>query len=237
MTPMLPAHPVSRPLEKIDHGTRRQIVVEALLTETLQGTLRAGQRLVIKDLSDRFQVSSTPIREALIQLQAIGFIDFIPNAGAVVRRVTKVDVKEICQVRKALECEATRHACGRIELKKLHTLADAFRQMLRARRKGAAFVDRARDFDSQLHDLISESCGNRFLANEIGRLKLLFRAFRDASWEQRVAHNDFYRFEEEAEEHLAIVESLIAGDGKESARAMARHIRAGVKYWSRGLPD
>ena len=64
------------------------------------GTLRAGQRLVIRDLSQRFQVSSTPIREALIQLEAIGVIDFIPNAGAVVRRVTKEDVKEVCQVRK-----------------------------------------------------------------------------------------------------------------------------------------
>ena len=116
---------------------------------------------------------------------------------------------------RALECEATRCACGRIELAELHALADSFRQIKKVRRRGAAFVDRARHFDSQLHDLISDSCGNRFLAKEIGRLKLLFRAFRDASWELRVANNDFYRFGEEAEEHLAIVEALIAGDGKE----------------------
>lgn len=236
MTKIVPPAVATRSRETFDHGTRRQMVVESLLSETLQGTLRAGQRLVIKDLSERFQVSSTPIREALVQLEGIGFIDFIPNAGAVVRRVTKVDVKEVCQVRKALECEATRCACGRTDLAELHVLADSFRNIQATRRRDAKFVDRARQFDSQLHDLIAASCGNRFLANEIGRLKLLFRAFRDASWEQRLANNDFYRFGEEAEEHLAIVEALIAGDGQAAARAMARHIRAGVKYWSRGLP-
>jgi DNA-binding GntR family transcriptional regulator len=97
-------------------------------------------------------------------------------------------------------------------------------------------VDTARRLDSRLHDLIAESCGNRFLAQEIGRLKLLFRAFRDASWEKRAADQDFYRFTEEADEHLLIVEALIAGDAKQASQAMARHIRAGVKYWSRGLP-
>ena len=43
-------------------------------------------------------------------------------------------------------------------------------------------------------------------------------------------------FAEEADEHLAVVEALIAGQAKDASRAMARHIRAGVKYWSRGLP-
>jgi DNA-binding GntR family transcriptional regulator len=160
------------------------MVVQMLLAETLQGKLRAGQRLVIKDLSQRFQVSSTPIREALVQLEGIGIIDFVPNAGAVVRRVTKADVKEVCQVRKALECEATRRACGRIELEELHDLASVFRQMKKTGRRGAAFVDKARQFDSRLHDLIARSCGNRFLAKEIERLKLLFRAFRDSAWEK-----------------------------------------------------
>lgn len=219
-----------------DHGMRRRMVAELLLGDIIQGALRTGQRLVIKDLSERFQVSSTPIREALVQLEGVGIIDFVPNSGAVVRRVTSGDVKEVCQVRRALECEAARSACGQIELSELHELANAFRQMKSAKRHGAAFVDKARQFDSRLHDLIAESCGNRFLAKEIGRLKLLFRAFRDAAWEQRVANNDYYRFTEEADEHLAVVEALIDGDANRASQAMARHIRAGVKYWSRGLP-
>ncbi len=84
--------------------------------------------------------------------------------------------------------------------------------------------------------MIAESCPNQFLCREIGRLKLLFRAFRDLAWEWKQANDDYHRYREEAREHLAIVEALIAGEAKPAARAMARHIRSGVKYWSRALP-
>lgn len=212
------------------------MVAELLLSEIFQGKLRAGQHLVIRDLSQRFHVSSTPIREALVQLEATGIIDFAPNCGAVVRQLTITDVEEVCQVRRALESEAAQNACGRIDLTQLHKLAAALRKMQSSKRRNAAFVDKARQLDSQLHDLIAESCGNRFLAMEIGRLKLLFRAFRDAAWDERIAINDYYRFTEEAGEHLAIVEALIEDNAKLASRAMGRHIRSGVKYWSRGLP-
>jgi DNA-binding GntR family transcriptional regulator len=123
-----------------------------------------------------------------------------------------------------------------MDLSKLHELSQALGKMKGPKRLNASYIEKARQLDSQLHDLIADSCGNRFLAKEIGRLTLLFRAFRDASWEKRTTNNDFYRFSEEAEEHLAIVEGLINGDAKQASRAMAVHIRAGVKYWSRGLP-
>ena len=41
----------------------------------------------------------------------------------------------------------------------------------------------------------------------------------------------------ETREHLAIVEALLAGDARGAARAMARHIRSGARYWSRSLPN
>ena len=41
---------------------------------------------------------------------------------------------------------------------------------------------------------------------------------------------------EEAGEHLAVIEALRSGDGKEAARAMSRHIKSGVRYWTRALP-
>ena len=66
--------------------------------------------------------------------------------------------------------------------------------------------------------------------------ELTFRAFRDVAWERDEARNDFHRLAEEAREHLAIVEALLARDAKEAARAMARHIHSGLKYWSRAMP-
>ena len=136
-----------------------------------------------------------------------------------------------------LECEATRSACGRIDLAELHALADDLRRMIAVKTpSGSRFIDEARAVDSRLHDLIAESCGNAFLAKEISRLKTLFRVFRDVAWEHDEARNDYHRLAEEAHEHLAIVEALLAGDAKAAARAMARHIRSGLRYWSRAVP-
>jgi DNA-binding GntR family transcriptional regulator len=99
------------------------------------------------------------------------------------------------------------------------------------------FIDRARDVDNRLHDLVANCCGNDFLSKELNRLKLLFRVFRDVAWEREEARNDSQRLAEETTEHLAIVDALLAGDGRDAARAMSRHIRAGTRYWSRALPD
>ena len=54
----------------------------------------------------------------------------------------------------------------------------------------AAFIERSRQVDTRLHDLIASSCGNAFLAKELGRLKILFRAFRDLSYTRHEARND-----------------------------------------------
>src|SRR5260370_39895524 len=164
-------------------------------------------------------------------------MDLLPNRGALVRQVTAHDVREICQVRRVLECEATRRAVGRSNLSELPELARAMRRLATIKQPSAgALIDEARTLDSRLHDSIAASCGNAFLAKELSRLKTLFRAFRDVSYIHHEAHNDYRRLAEEAREHLAVVEALLAGDKKEAARAMQLHIRHGVKYWPRALP-
>lgn len=246
-----------------DHGLRRQAIVESLLREVFQGRLHAGQHLATQQLAERFGVSHTPIREALISLAGIGVIDLVPNRGAIVRRVVAKDVREIFQVRRALECEAVRSACGHIDLEELESLAEELNRLQseqtsrqrplenRPLENGESTrqprpktnnkaqlrsVERARVVDSRLHDLICASCGNGFLGKEITRLKTLFRAFRDLAWEHDTSHNDFRRVEEETGEHLAIVEALLAGDRRQAVRAMSHHIRSGGKYWGRVLP-
>jgi DNA-binding GntR family transcriptional regulator len=220
-----------------DHGLRRQAIVESVLREVFQGRLRAGQHLATQQLADQFGVSHTPIREALISLAGIGVIDLVPNRGAIVRRVVAKDVREIFQVRRALECEAVRSACGRIDVEELELLSEELTRLKTAKGKFTMrSVEKARRIDSRLHDLICTSCGNGFLGKEITRLKTLFRAFRDLAWEHDTSHNDFRRVAEETGEHLAIVASLLAGDRRQAVRAMSYHIRSGARYWMRVLP-
>src|SRR3954462_1980357 len=115
---------------KCDHGLRRQAIVESLIADVFQGRLRAGTHLVTQELAERFGVSHTPVREALITLAGVGVIDLLPPRGAVGRRVTPHEVREVCQVRRALECEAARAACGRIDLAELHALAAELRRLM-----------------------------------------------------------------------------------------------------------
>jgi DNA-binding GntR family transcriptional regulator len=232
----MPATNSEQPIQ-CDHGLRRQTIVQSLLADVFQGRLHAGQHLVTQQLAERFGVSHTPIREALISLAGIGIVDLLPNRGALVRPVTPRDIREICQVRRLLECQATRSACGRIDLKELHAVADRLRQLqLWVPGCWADFIDQAREVDSRLHDLVAGSCGNAFLAKELSRLKILFRAFRDLSYTHHESRNDHRRLADEAGEHLAIVEGLLSGNPRQAVRAMARHIRSGLRYWTRAMP-
>lgn len=216
-----------------DHGRRRQAIVRSLLADVFGGRVGAGERLVTQALADRFGVSHTPIREALIELAGIGVVDLLPNRGAVVRRLTARGVREVCQVRRALECSATRSACGRIDPAALQVIAEEIGKLGAVNPTTPEVVAQARDLDSRLHDLIAASCGNNFLAAEIARLKTLFRAYRDVAWEREEARSDYRRIPVEAREHLAVVRALLANDPKAASRAMARHIRSGERYWSR----
>lgn len=211
---------------------RREALAATILAEIFNGTLVAGQRLVAQDLAERHGVSQTPIREALIALAAVGMIDLLPNRGAVVRRVGEREVREVCQVRRILECEAVRTACGIMTAESLDEIGDAIRQ-IRSRCDAANedLVRIALVVDSRLHDAIAAACGNELLAREIGRLKLLFRAFRDGSWERVATQNDYSRLAIEADEHMRILDALKANDAVGAADAMAQHIQSGERYW------
>lgn len=227
---------------RFDHGLRRPAIVRSVLTDIFHGRFRAGERLVTEVLANRFGVSHTPIREALIELRGIGVVDLLPNRGAVVRKLTAQNIREVCQVRRVLECEAARGAARRVDRNAVAALAADIRRLAASPADSNA-VTRAQELDNALHDLIRESCGNAFLAAELTRLKTLFRTFRDVTWDIELARSDFHRIAVEATEHLAITEALQVGDARAAQRAMARHIRSGITYWTQvtanltNLPD
>ncbi len=226
----------ARPI-RCDHGQRRGEIVDSLVAEVCRGELQAGQRLVTDELARRFGVSHTPIREALIALAGIGIIELVPNRGAIVKPVTQDDIREICEVRRALECEAVRRACGQMDKSTLQELQRDLNFLLEVdQSQRADHIQMALAVDSRLHDSIAQASGNQLLVNELGRLKTLFHAFRDLAWRHDESHTNLERMAEEAVQHLAIVEALIEQQRGTAARAMSRHIMTGVKYWGRALP-
>jgi DNA-binding GntR family transcriptional regulator len=101
----------------------------------------------------------------------------------------------------------------------------------------AELLEQSRILDSRLHDLIAASCGNQYLAHELGRLKILFRVCRDMIYTHDTTRVASGRFLSEAEEHVAIIEALLAGDRRGAVRAMSYHILKALEHWGRVLPD
>ena len=224
------------PKIKADHGSKRGRIVQELLAQIVQGKISAGTRLITQNLEKQFKTSATPIREALAELAGIGIIELLPNRGATVREMTRRDIREISQVRRALECEAVRLAVGRIDPRQLATLKKYLRQLASKSKSGKKFTQQAQIIDSRLHDLIARSSRNQHLIRELERFSLLFRSLRDASWVKASPAIERNRLAEEAAEHEKIVDALLLGDRRAALAAMKMHIQSSARYWMTSRP-
>ena len=94
------------------HGATVAFIVERLRDDILAGRLQPGSRLVESDLTSRFAVSRGPVREALRRLTADGLIEHWPHRGAVVRRLTEREIRELFLIRIEMEALAARLAAA-----------------------------------------------------------------------------------------------------------------------------
>jgi DNA-binding GntR family transcriptional regulator len=152
-----------------------------------------------------------------VELEAIGMVQFVHNRGAVVKPFGPEALREIYHLRRILECEATRTACGRIDPAPLE---DVKRQMqaLAGRRDGQDWSARSMASDRRLHGLIAESCGNTRLADEIRRYDTLVQTSRE------VVGNQLEAQRRALAEHVPIIDALLDRDAERAAQLMARHI-------------
>ena len=81
-------------------------VAASLRDMIINGELAAGERLVERDLAERFGISRIPMREAIQRLEREGLLDIFRNRGAVVRMLSVSDVQEIYDLRVLLEGDA-----------------------------------------------------------------------------------------------------------------------------------
>lgn len=94
------------------HGATVAFIVERLREDIWAGRLEPGSRLVEGDLTARFAVSRGPVREGLRRLSADGLIEHRPHRGAVVRRLTEREIRELFLIRIEMEALAARLAAA-----------------------------------------------------------------------------------------------------------------------------
>jgi DNA-binding GntR family transcriptional regulator len=195
----------------------RHNLVSHILRLIFEGHLKDGEHLVVQRLAHKHGVSATPAREALLELNSIGVVEMLPNRGAVVRPFGGEQLRDIYQLRRILEVEAARSCCGRIDVEALHSLRE---EMMSLKQDSSIddWSEKAMSADRRLHEVIAKSSGNPRLVREIERYNILVQAVRD------VVGNAIPAQLEAIDDHLAIIDAVVAGDAQQAQQAMARHI-------------
>lgn len=189
--------PVSR-IEWVEDQLRRAL---------LNGDLRPGERLLTAQLAERFQVSPTPLREALHRFAGEGLVEFVPQRGARVTELSPKDSEELTELRNLLEPECVQRAieAGGDEWRRRVAAASAeLRAAWSAHPHVAAESEKAyRTF----YEVLTETCTSP-------RLKRFATTIRDQDARYRLATVDGMDRELLAKEHQRIVTAVLEGDSR-----------------------
>lgn len=204
--------------ERFAHLERAaDMVHEALREAILDGELRSGMRLREEELARRFGVSRTPVREALQQLAAEGFVDISPHRGAVVAQLTVEDILAIYIVREVLEGLSARLAARRATPEQANRLLAILTEMEAAAQ--AETPAKLADLNLKFHAELRRIANNHVLDRFLSQIEHAVRRFGQTTY----AYPG--RIEASLREHRAIVEAVLARDPERAEAVSIDHMR------------
>lgn len=208
---------------------------EHLRKKLLTGELPAGARLSNRQLAREIGVSFTPVREAINRLASEGLVEYVRGSGAFVKRPDPEDIREIYDLREALEPFAAAQAARCItppELEQMTSVCDDWLAIVRAMRVeegepapvlSEEQLQRWVDDEERFHGLVIQAARNRWLAKIAHEMRFLL-----VSFQFRRAASESITFSAAAHswrEHLVLVRLLTRGDSLAAKTWMAEHIR------------
>lgn len=188
----------------------------AIEDEVVQGLLVPGQRIDENSLAKRFSVSRTPVREAMQQLAASGLVQLRGRHGAIVSELTIPDLLDAFQLVAKLEGMCAELAARRMSRD----------QQLEMQKQHDACVARVQgndplgfyDANKRFHEVVYAGSHNRFLQEEIRRLRLLVAPYR------RLITFQPGRMRESLDEHAAVMAAIVSNDSEAAERHMSEHV-------------
>jgi len=204
-------------------------LASAIQGQILGGSIPVGSRLRQEALAEEFEVSRTPVREALRKLQATGIVELLPNRCAIGRGPSARDIREGYEVRAELEGLAAELAAGLIsdrDLRRLREAEELFRRsvtsLVERRRAEANWSDASSwvQANDLFHQAIQDAAANRRLAATIADLHRSFP--RDLTW--AALEGSSHLLEENIRQHAGILAAIEQRDGVEARRRMVEHV-------------
>ncbi|HEV2541714.1 MAG TPA: GntR family transcriptional regulator [Methylobacterium sp.] len=184
--------------------------------EIVEGRLALGARLDETQLAERFGVSRTPIREALLQLAATGLVETKPRRGMVVSAPEPGHLLEMFETMAELEA-----ACGRLAARRLTPELEAeLKGALEACARAAATGDPESYYGENyvFHTVIYRACRNDFLCGQALALHRRLSPYRRLQLRTR------HRVAQSLAEHESVVAAIFASDGAAAADQLRRHV-------------
>ena len=194
----------------------RDVVFNTLRQAILRGELPPGERLMEIQLANKLGVSRTPIREAIRKLELEGLVLMIPRKGAEVADITEKSLRDVLEVRRALEELSVKLACERMTEEEIVELKEAERAFEAALNCGD--VTKYAEADVKFHDIIYRTTDNERL------IQLLYN-FREQMYRYRVEYlKNESSHETLLEEHERIIEMIEMRDVKRAIEVVCQHI-------------
>lgn len=182
----------------------------------IDGILRPRERLIEDNLASEYNVSRTPLREAIHKLELDGFLQRLPKRGLVVADLSIKEVGELYQVRSYLEGLATNEFTKNILPANYRLIEGLKKDMFIFKKNGEQ--DKVLESCKQLHKIICENCGHSICMDYIGRMEFKIKRYRNQGVKQVGRTDQAYI------EHINIIDSILAGDSSAADILMRNHV-------------
>lgn len=215
-------------MPKID--TTSAEVYELIKSDIFANEFRPNDRLTEVSLSQRYGVSRTPVRHALIKLDYDGYVYTIPHIGTFVRNISTKEIVDIFNVRAVLEGVAARTVAedgiSEKEAELLRELCEQIDCMHRERR-----LDEAGEIDIKLHDRICELANNQYIIDFRDKSRNQMKWFLSASNRRRMFLSESDSFLYMENPHNKILKAIEEGDPVRAEAAARLHVEEGKQYF------
>lgn len=210
--------------DALDHRPLREIVAERIRSMIIGGTLKPGQRLIEGHIAEQLGVSRNPVREAIRSLEATGLIEVVPRKGAQVSQIDVEEVRQIQELRFAIEGLAAELAAQRRTEDDVARLRECIDRGLAATKSGDKVG--AATWHREFHIALERAAGNPYIERALSplrhRTELVFSVLQEArgtiTWR----------------EHRAISDAVAKGDAERARDLMRQHITVAVRHFAKG---
>lgn len=195
--------------------------LERIRQAIVYGRLRPNQRLVESEIAQKLGMSRTPVREALKQLEMQGYLSKVPTGGMMVTDHSPSQIRNLYEIREALETTAIRLACQRATQEQVDRATEYHNSSIEVIRKRD--VSQFIDLNSAFHNELLSACGNE-------QLWSLIQTFRDQVFDRRIVQVFMGRdWRAMTTHHARMLEAVRQRNARLAEKTLRDHIRMALR--------